>query len=747
MPTRIVGTSVPRKEGRDKVTGRALYVDDLRLPGMLYGATVRSPVPRGRIKAIHFDPSIAWNEFAVVTAKDIPGDNYIALILHDQPCLADEMVNHPEEPVVLLAHPDRYRAEEARRAVHIEVEPLPAIFSIEDSLARKEVIWGADNVFKSYLVDKGDVDAAWAQADFIVQGEYFTGAQEQLYIEPQGMIARASPQDGVTVWGSMQCPFYVHKALVDVFGLPKDKVRVVQTETGGGFGGKEEYPSMLAAHAALLAWKSGRPVKIIYDRAEDMVATTKRHPSHTRHRTAVTRDGKLLAMEMDFTIDGGAYATLSPVVLSRGTIHAAGPYHCPNVRIHARAVATNAPPHGAFRGFGAPQSCFAIERHLNKVARAVGLTPDEFRRRNFLQTDQTTATGQVIREPVNMAALLDRAFQMADYHRKVREFAAHNARSGSLQRGIGFASFFHGAGFTGSGEEYLASEVAVEATREGRVRILVASTEIGQGTNTILAQIAAETLGLGYEQIEIAQPDTGAVPNSGPTVASRTCMVVGKLVESACLSLKQTLVAGGELPAPYTTEQFAAACRAYIEQHGALKSQSKYAPPPGIRWDDAKYQGDAYGAYAWAVYLAEVTVDLTTYETRVDDFVAVQEVGRVIHPVLAAGQIEGGVAQGIGFALYENVVWQEGRMVNGQMTNYIMPTSADVPPIRVHFEEVPYAYGPAGAKGIGELPLDGAAPAVVNAMENALGVSIDRIPVTPEILLEVLERAAASKET
>jgi CO/xanthine dehydrogenase Mo-binding subunit len=736
--SRIVGTSVPRKEGRDKVTGRARYVDDLLFPGMLHGVTVRSTAPRGRIRAIHFDPRIPWNEFVVVTANDIPGKNCIALILNDQPCLADGVVNHPEEPVVLLAHPDRYRIEEARRAVRIEIDPLPAVFTIEDSLARKEVIWGDDNIFKSYRVEKGDVDAAWPQAARIIEGEYHTGAQEQLYIEPQGMIAKASPDDGVTVWGSMQCPYYVHKALVEVFGLPKDKIRVIQAETGGGFGGKEEYPSMIAAHAALLAWKSGRPVKIIYDRAEDMAATTKRHPSRTRHRTAVTRNGKLLAMEIDFAIDGGAYATLSSVVLSRGTIHAAGPYFCPNVRIHARAVATNAPPHGAFRGFGAPQSCFALERHLNKVAAAVDLSPEEFRRRNFVRTGETTATGQVIREPVNMPALLDRAFTLSDYQRKLREFAAHNARDRKTRRGIGFASFLHGAGFTGSGEEYLASVVGIEATADGRVRILVASTEIGQGTNTILAQIAAETLRLRYDRIELAQPDTGSVPNSGPTVASRTCMVVGKLVESACLSLQQTLTAGGWLREPYSEADFTAACRTYIAQHGVLRAQSKYQPPPGIHWDDATYQGDAYGAFAWAVYLAEVTVDLLTCETRVDDFVAVQEVGRVIHPVLAAGQIEGGVAQGIGFALYENVVWQEGRMVNGQMTNYIMPTAADVPHIRVHFEEVPYAYGPAGAKGIGELPLDGAAPAVVNAIENALGIAIDRIPATPEVLMDAL---------
>src|ERR1019366_7481531 len=267
---------------------------------------------------------------------------------HDQPCLASEFINHPEEPVVLLAHPDKYLLEEARRAVHIDVEPLPAVFTIEDSLAKRAIVWGEDNVLKSYRVDKGDIQSAWAGADVIVEGEYRTGAQEQLYIENQGMIAVANPAEGVTVWGSLQCPYYVHKALVALFNLPAEKIRVIQTETGGGFGGKEEYPSMIAAHAALLAWKSGRPVKIIYDRAEDMVATTKRHPSRTRHRTAVTREGKLLGMEIDFTLDGGAYETLSPVVLSRGTVHAAGPYSCANVRIRSRVVATNAPPRGAF---------------------------------------------------------------------------------------------------------------------------------------------------------------------------------------------------------------------------------------------------------------------------------------------------------------------------------------------------------------------------------------------------------------
>ncbi|HEX8844365.1 MAG TPA: xanthine dehydrogenase family protein molybdopterin-binding subunit [Pyrinomonadaceae bacterium] len=733
----IIGQSVPRKEGRDKVTGQARYIDDLHFPEMLYGTTVRSPAARGRIKNISFEGNIPWDEFVVVTAKDIPGENVVALILLDQPYLADEFVNHPEEPVLLLAHPDRYLLEEARRNVRLEVEPLPSLFSLDDSLNRKEIIWGEDNVFKAFHVEKGNVDEVWAGADFIVEGEYRTGAQEQLYIENNGAIAIASPADGVTVWGSMQCPYYVHKALLKLFGLPEDKIRVVQVETGGGFGGKEEYPSMIAGHAALLSWKSGRPVKIVYDRAEDMVATTKRHPSWTKHRTAVSRDGKLLGMEIDFVVDGGAYATLSAVVLSRGTIHAAGPYSCPNVRIRSRAVATNVPPHGAFRGFGAPQSIFALERHLNKVARTLELSPEEFRRRNFIQEGQTTATNQVIREKVDMEGLLRRAFELTDYEEKQKRFAESN-RTSRQKKGIGFASFMHGAGFTGSGEKYLESVVGVEATPEGRVRILAASTEIGQGTNTIFAQIAAETLRLDYDSIEVAKPDTGNVPNSGPTVASRTTMIVGRLVESAALGLKQTLQASGLLKDDYTTEDFARACRQYIEQHGALKSFSQYKAPPGINWDDEKYQGDAYGAYAWAVYVAEVTVDTVTYEVRVDDFVALQEVGRVIHPVLATGQIEGGVAQAIGYTLYENVVWKDGRMINNQMTNYIMPTAADVPPIRVFFEENPYAYGPGGAKGIGELPMDGGAPAILNAIENATGVSINHIPLMPESLIEAL---------
>ena len=728
MEHRLVGTAVPRKEAASKVNGTAEYVDDVVLPGMLHGLTVRSSIPHGLIRQIRFGPGIPWDEIVVVNAGDIPGKNIVSLIVDDQPYLAETVVNHPQEPILLLAHESKELVQRARESIEVDYEPLPSVFDIDQSLRGDTIIWGKDNVFKRFLINKGNVDGVWTDADAIVEGEYSTGAQEQLYIEPNGMIAVFDAEHGITVRGSMQCPFYVQKALTGLFGLPSEKVRVIQQETGGAFGGKEEYPSMLAGHAALLARKSGRPVKMIYDREEDMAATTKRHPSRTRHKTALSRDGRILAMDIEFVIDGGAYATLSGVVLSRGTIHAAGPYRCDHVRVRSTAVATNTPPHGAFRGFGAPQSLFALERHMDKLARAVDLAPDEFRARNLLRKGDTTATGQLIKDDVDLPGLQRRALELANYHEKRHAFVEFNRR-GTRKRGIGFSTFFHGAGFTGSGERHLQSVVRVRVKANGGIRVLTSMTEMGQGTNTVLAQVAAEALGVPYDCVEVRRPDTSEVPNSGPTVASRTAMVVGKLVETAALELKE------KLP-PFTPDSFVAVCREYVAKNGPVEASARYQEPPGVFWDDENYRGEAYGAYSYATYVAEVEVDVLTGEIQVTDFVALQEVGRVLNPVLASGQIEGGVAQGIGFALYEKVLLRDGCMVNNQMTNYIVPTSADIPPIRVFFEEIPYAHGAMGAKGIGELPMDGPAPAVLNAVENALGVGFNHVPLMPEEVLE-----------
>jgi CO/xanthine dehydrogenase Mo-binding subunit len=509
----------------------------------------------------------------------------------------------------------------------------------------------------------------------------------------------------------MQCPFYAYKALKSLLG-PEAKVRVVQTETGGGFGGKEEYPSMIAGHAALLALKSGRPVKIVYDRVEDMVATTKRHPSIVRHRTGLTRDGRITAMDVEVIIDGGAYATLSEVVLSRGSIHAAGPYRCAHTRIRARAMKTNTPPNGAFRGFGAPQTEFAIEVHMERIAEALGMDSVTLREMNALRPGDTTATGQLLREDASALEVLHEALRRTDYRRKRETLRGTN-------KGIGLALFYHGAGFTGAGEERLKSKARLDLTPTG-ARILVASTEIGQGTRTMHAQIVSDALGIPYETIEVAQPDTAISADSGPTVASRTCMVVGKILERCAQEMKRTL--NGMSPAEYYSTK------------GPLSVVLEHVPPPWINWDDDTYQGDAYPTYGWGCDVVEIELDRDTWEARPTHVTAVQEFGRPIHPALAQGQIEGGTVQGLGYALLERVVMRDGAMANPTLTNYTIPTTLDTPEMDVVMLENHYDGGPFGAKGLGELPMDGPAPAVVNALRH-LGLDLREIPAIPETLL------------
>ncbi len=737
-----VGRSIPRKEGALKVTGKAVYVDDMKVENCLYGKTVRSMVPRGRITGIHFKAGIPWEEFVIVLPRDIPGKNAVALIDSAQPFLAEEQIRHVAEPVALIAHPDRHLVEKARGYVEVEVAELPAILTIEEALKGDNIQYGSDNLFKSYVIERGDPDARWREADLVLEESYRTGAQEHLYIEPNGMIARTEPGRSVTVWGSMQCPFYVRKALAVLFGLDPESIQVIQTETGGAFGGKEEYPNMIAGHAALLSWKAGgRPVKMIYDRSEDLWATTKRHPCRSRIKAGFMRDGMLVALDIDFLLDGGAYPTLSSVVLSRGILHSWGPYKCDHVRARARCVMTNSVPYGAMRGFGAPQSIFAMEMHMSRAAQELGIDPSELRRRNFLRQGDRMPTGQLIREDLDLGMLMDRALQKSDYAQRRSHFDRANRETPLVRRGIGLSCFYHGAGFTGGGEVFLASTLTARLSAAGGVEVLAANVEYGQGTNTLFSQIAAETCRIPPAWVEVHQPDTAAVPNSGPTVASRTTMIVGKLLERAARRLCATLVWEGYLHPSYEPDEFRAAALRYLREKGGLEATEQYDAPPEIRWDESRYQGDAYSGYAWSCDVAEVEVDLVDYSARVKRFTSTVECGRVINPVLAAGQIEGGIVQAIGFALLENVVLKQGAMANCQYTNYIIPTAADVPEIAVEFVEFPYSnYGPYDAKGIGELPMDGPAPAIASAIAHALGGRfINEVPLLPEKIMRAIE--------
>jgi CO/xanthine dehydrogenase Mo-binding subunit len=715
--TSAVGRNVLRKEGSLKTDGSAKYVDDIWFPDLLHARTIRSTISAGDIASIRFNFDTAG--FTIVDFRDIPGRNVVALIEDDQPCLAERAIRHFAEPILLLAHEDR----ETLLAAEVKIDYVPAT-PVYDADA-------SSMVFKTINIDKGDVSEGFALADFVVEGEYRMGHQEQLYIEPNGVIAvpgNGVPDDvdGITVYGSMQCPYYVHRALTVLLGLPGDKVRVVQTETGGGFGGKEEYPSMIAGHAALLARKARRPVKLIYDRVEDMVATTKRHPAIVRHKTGVTRDGKLTAIDIDAVFDGGAYATLSAVVLSRGVIHASGPYRCDHVRIRGRATMTNTPPNGAFRGFGAPQTQFAAEVHMDRIAARLGIDPVRLRDINALRPGDTTATGQRLGHDCSALPVLREAVKRSAFKKRRRAIAVANRRkmSRSADRrplgGIGLSLFFHGSGFTGGGEVKLASKASLALTDRG-ARILVSSTEIGQGTRTMHAQIVADTLGVPYECIDVNGADTAVVPDSGPTVASRTCMVVGRILQRCAAEMKARL--GSLTP------------REYLRTHGPLVITKEYERPEGMAWDDSSYRGDAYGSYGWGCDVVELEVDRDTWEVRPISLLTVHEIGKAIHPMLATGQIEGGSAQGLGFALLEDVVMREGRMANASLTNYIIPTTLDSPEMRVIMLENPYAGGPFGAKGVGEMPIDGPAPAVLNALRDA-GFELSAIPATPEKLMD-----------
>jgi CO/xanthine dehydrogenase Mo-binding subunit len=697
---RAVGSNVRRKDGDAKVTGAAKYIDDLSFPDMIYGATIRSTIPRGTIT------SVSWSlpeGYVVADHRDLPGPNYVALIDPDQPCLAVDQIQHVAEPILLIGHADKHALVDVDRRVTITCKEDTPNYDPESSTT----------CFKQIAIDKGDIELGFRNADLVIDGEYRTAHQEQLYIETNGVIA--VPGDGeMTVYGSLQCPYYVHKALVVLLKLPPDRVRVVQTETGGGFGGKEEYPSMLACHAAILARKAGRPVKMIYDRVEDLLATTKRHPSIVKHRTGVTREGRITAMDVDVVMDGGAYATLSAVVLSRGVIHASGPYRCDHVRIRGRAMKTHTPPNGAFRGFGAPQTQFAIEAHIDRMADQLGIDPVRFREINALRPGDTTATGQKLGKDTSALPVLREAVRRSQFKLKRKKWRGTN-------RGIGLSLFFHGSGFTGGGEVKLASKASLELTARG-ARILVASTEIGQGTRTMHAQIVADALGVPYDRIEVNEADTRYVPDSGPTVASRTCMIVGKLLERCAREMRQRL--GTMTPAQY------------FKKHGPFTVTSEYEPPDGLVWDDQRYAGDAYGSYAWGCNVVEVEVDPVTFEVRPINVTAVAEIGKAIHPMMAIGQIEGGTAQGIGYALTEEVVMKDGRMANAQLTNYIIPTPLDAAPMDVGILESPYKHGPFGAKGVGEMPIDGPAPAVINALRHC-GFDIRSIPATPERLMKV----------
>jgi CO/xanthine dehydrogenase Mo-binding subunit len=742
---RHVGTSPSRPDGVPKAAGSLTYADDFQLAGMYWGATLRSPHAHARIRSVEWHPDRAPEGAVCVTATDLPGPNSVLLVKDDWPILADGVVRHVGEPVALVAAPSKEAARAALAAVEVEYEPIAAILDLQAAEAEPSLA--------ELSLDHGEVEAAFDSADLIVEGTYSTGHQEHIYIECQAMTGWVEDDETVVVKGSMQCPYFVHKSIKHALQLEDAKVRVIATPAGGGFGGKEDYPSVIALHVLLLSRACGNPVRIAYDRHEDIICTTKRHPSRIRHRTAVDAAGRLQAMEIEIVLDGGAYTTLSPVVLSRAVLHAAGPYRCPNVRISGRVLRTHTATNGAFRGFGAPQAQFATERQMDRIARRLGIDPLEMRLRNVLEQGDSLPTGQILDDSTAARLCLQAVARNTDFRKRWRDLeeCRREAGDGEVTLGLGLSLYFHGAGFTGNGERTLESKVRARLLEDGRIEVLTAAVEMGQGCDVLFPMLACEASGLNIEDVVIAAADTASVPDSGPSVASRTSMIVGsevaQVVKEVCDRvigwwLEQEgwsgipRVESGVVRAGDDERPFREMAQEFSRREGGLEVTRQHEPPKWQVFDDETYQGVAYPTYGWGADVVELSVDPDTYETRLHRATAVCEVGRVLHPTLCRGQIEGGTLQALGWALMEEIKVEEGRYLNDRLATYIIPTFKDSPKIDVLLLEKPWRGGLVGAKGVGELPMDGGAPAVASALENATGIEVDAIPATPERLFE-----------
>jgi len=740
---RYIGTSPPRPDGVPKAAGSHPYADDFKLEGMYWGATLRSPHPHAHIRSIEWHPDRAPEDAVCVTAADLPGPNSVLLIKDDWPILAEGVVRHVGEAVALVAAPTKQAARAALGAVEVDYETLDPVLDLEAAAAQPPLA--------ELDLEHGDVDTALDEAHLTVEGTYSTGYQEHIYIECQAMTGWVEDDDTVVVKGSMQCPYFVHKSLKHALELADEEVRVIATPVGGGFGGKEDYPSVIALHTLLLSRACGHPVRIAYNRHEDIIATTKRHPSVIHHRTVVDAEGRLTAMEIEIVLDGGAYTTLSPVVLSRAVLHAAGPYRCPNVRVRGKVLRTNTATNGAFRGFGAPQAQFATERQMDRVARRLGLDPLEIRLRNVLEVGDSLPTGQVLDESTAARLCLETAAKETDFRARWQKYEQdrRQAEDGEATRGLGLSLYFHGAGFTGNGERTLESTVRGRLLADGRIEVLTAAVEMGQGCDVLFPMLACEVSGLSVEDVVIAEPDTASVPDSGPSVASRTSMVVGSKVAQVVKEMTDRIVGwwleqegwsgipqidAGMVRLAHNERPFRELAQEYGRREGELEISRQHEPPQWQVFDDETYQGVAYPTYAWGADVVELEVDPDTLETRLHQVVAVCEVGKVLHPTLCRGQIEGGTLQALGWALMEEIKLENGRYLNDRLATYIIPTFKDSPRIDVHLLERPWEGGLVGAKGVGELPMDGGAPAVAAALENATGIQVDAIPATPERL-------------
>jgi len=702
-----ISEPVVRIDHAAKTAGEAVYVADHPTDDVLFGKFLRSVKARARVQAVRL-PDLPEGYY-YVDKNDVPGKNQVHIVLDDTPVFADETVEFIGDPIGMLVGPDEAETERLLGQVTVEYEELQPVFKIEDS----------DTVFFDYGYKKGDAARAFQEADRVFEEEFRTGLQEHAYLETNGIIARPG-KDRMMIHGSLQCPYYVHRAVSEALGSERERVQVKFDVTGGAFGGKEDYPSILAAQAAVAAHKAGRAVRVVFERREDIEFTSKRHPLLCTYKVAV-KGSKVTAMDIDLKYDAGAYTTLSMVVLQRGVIAACGVYNIENLNVRGRAIKTNTVPNGAFRGFGGPQPFFAVEMMMSHTAEYLGLEQLAFKQAHLSKKGDATATGGEYHFNVPLPEMIEQLDKACGYREKRERY---NNQAGTLRRGIGISLCYHGAGFTGAGERDLIKAVArLRKYPAGNVEILTAGTDMGQGLSTTLSKIVAKELNKPMSEVAFSLADTDRVPDSGPTVASRSIMIVGELLRRAAIRLREEWIEGEE----------------------QLVEERFKEPDFVIPFDLEEFHGDAYPTFSWAVNAVEVELDTITGCVKVLGAYGSFDAGTPIDRKIVIGQMEGGLLQGVGYASMEQMaVDGAGRIRNNSLSDYLIPTSLDAPNLQCMLYEEEYPDGPYGAKGAGELPSVGAAAAYLNAVEQALGgVRLNHIPFTAENALNALKRGCA----
>ncbi|MBP1713187.1 MAG: aerobic-type carbon monoxide dehydrogenase, large subunit CoxL/CutL-like protein [Deltaproteobacteria bacterium] len=751
----IIGERIRNVDSPDKATGRAVYGTDFRLPGMLHGKILRSPFAHARI--LRVDTSRAEKVRgvkAVITAEDTPKIKYGAQI-HDEYPLAVEKVRYEGDEIAAVAAVDEEAAQEALERIKIDYEPLPAVFSPQEAMApgAPAIHESPQNIVTHIDFERGCVEEGFRSADVVLEDVFKSANVHQAYLEPHVCVAQADTLGNVTLWGSLQAPARNREILSRILKIPQSRIRIVQTTVGGGFGGKATQLISLYPICVFLAIKAGQPVRILNTWEEEFAASRSRMPAEIRMKLGIRKDGTFTAKEIEILANCGAYAGTGPAVVGTTATRATSLYRFPHVKCKADLVYTNLTPIGSYRGYGNPQLHFVMESMIDMASEAIDWDPLEVRVKNAIRKGETSVHGFAMNS-CRLSECLEEAAVKSGW----REKRGRRRKEG---RGIGMASMIHVSGNRAVYPFFDGSTAYVRIQPHGGVEVVTGEAEIGQGSNTVFAQITAETLGVPLQEVRVLPVDTDHSPFALGTFASRVTTLGGKAVLLAAEDARQKLLSFAAAKMEVSPEklelkegririknsadpgmeyQEAAKLASHASGGAPILGVGAFSVPSTVQIPDASRYGNISMAYSFGVQVAEVQVDRKTGKVTIQKFFSVHDSGTVINPLLGEGQVEGGVVQGIGFALMEEILRKEGRVLNGNFTDYRIPTIRDVPPIETVFVEEPDPFGPFGAKGLGEITQVPTAAAIANAIYDAVGVRLKELPMTPERILASIRK-------